>query len=154
MYGLWVVFLVIAGRAQVTTRNFPAAHRRPGRQRGAAAACWYPYGVWPGAGIALCGAYVVMLTVMHLLTRRAFSVRFEWLRLAQLAVVIGGMAAAGDLLLPTSGAIGFLSRAAVFAAIGPVLLVTGFAHAAELRQARELLARARRAVPRPVRNEA
>ena len=25
MYGLWVVFLVIAGRAKVTTRNFPAA---------------------------------------------------------------------------------------------------------------------------------
>src|SRR5581483_9918928 len=25
MYGLWVVFLVIAGRAKVTTRNFPAS---------------------------------------------------------------------------------------------------------------------------------
>ena len=25
LYGLWVVFLVIAGRANVTTRNFPAA---------------------------------------------------------------------------------------------------------------------------------
>ena len=25
LYGLWVVFLVIAGRAKVTTRNFPAA---------------------------------------------------------------------------------------------------------------------------------
>jgi hypothetical protein len=81
-------------------------------------------------------------------------VQFEWLRLAQLALVIGGMAAAGDLVLPTSGAVGFVARGAVFLAIGPALLATGFAHAAELRQARELLVRARHAVPRPVRNEA
>ena len=153
MYGLWVVFLVIAGRAKVTTRNFPAAIA------GLAANVLLLLVLVPawglaGAGIALCGAYIVMLTVMHLLTRRAFAVEFEWLRLAHLAAVVGGMAAAGELLLPTSGAVGFLSRAAVFLAIVPVLLLTGFAHRAELRQARDLLRRARRAIPRPVRNEA
>lgn len=153
MYGLWVVFLVIAGRAKVTTRNFPAA------VAGLAAnvvllLVLVPAWGLAGAGIALCGAYVVMLGVMYLLTRRAFTVRFEWLRLAQLVVVMGGLAAAGDLLLPTSGLVGFVSRAVVFAAIGPVLLVTGFAHGAELRQARALLSRARRAVPRPARNQA
>jgi O-antigen/teichoic acid export membrane protein len=153
LYGLWVVLLVIAGRAKVTTRNFPAAIAGLAANVVLLLVLVPAWGL-AGAGIALCGAYVVMLAVMHLLTRRAFSVQFEWLRLAQLAVVVGGMAAAGDLLLPTSGAIGFVSRAAVFGAIGPALLATGFAHAAELRQARELLARARRAVPRPVRNEA
>jgi hypothetical protein len=95
-----------------------------------------------------------MLTVMHLLTRRAFSVHFEWRRLAHLVVVVGGLAAAGDLLLPTSGVVGFVTRGLVFVAIGPALLATGFAHAAELRQARDLVSRARRAVPRPVRNSA
>jgi O-antigen/teichoic acid export membrane protein len=153
LYGLWVVFLVIAGRAQVTTRNFPAAIAGLAVNVALLLALVPAWGL-AGAGVALCGAYIVMLTVMHVLTRRAFSVQFEWLRLAQLALVIGGMAAAGDLVLPTSGAVGFVARGAVFLAIGPALLATGFAHAAELRQARELLVRARHAVPRPVRNEA
>ncbi len=153
MYGLWVVFLVIAGRAQVTTRNFPAAIA------GLAANVLLLLVLVPawglaGAGIALCGAYIVMLTVMHLLTRRAFAVDFEWRRLAHLVAVVGGLAAAGELLLPTTGVVGFLSRAAVFLAIGPALMLTGFVHSAELRHARQLLLRARRAVPRPVRNQA
>ncbi len=70
-----------------------------------------PLGI-AGAGIALCGAYVAMLGVMHLLIRRAFAASFEWRRLAQLVVVIGGLAVAGDLLLPTHGFVGFLTRAA------------------------------------------
>ena len=80
-----------------------------------------PLGI-AGAGIALCGAYVVMLSVMHLLTRRVFSVHFEWRRIAQSTIVMGGLAAAGDLLLPTSGLVGFLARCAVCAAYpaGPV----------------------------------
>ncbi len=152
LYGLWVVFLVVAGRAKVTTRNFPAS------LAGLAAnvlllLVLVPFWGLAGAGLALCGAYVVMLTVMHLLTRSAFAVQFEWRRLAQLTVVMGGMAAAGDLLLPRHGAIGLLTRVAVLAAIPLVLLATGFAHGAELRQAGALLAQARRAYPRAARSE-
>jgi O-antigen/teichoic acid export membrane protein len=143
LYGLWVVFLVIAGRAQVTTRNFPAA------LAGLAANVILLLVLVPrlgiaGAGVALCGAYVVMIAVMHLLTRRAFAAAFEWRRLTQLALVLGGMAALGDAFLPTHGAIGFLTRAAVFAAMPPALLATGFAHRQELDQARALLNRAAR----------
>ena len=143
LYGLWVVFLVIAGRANVTTRNFPAA------LAGLAVNVVLLLVLVPGlgiagAGIALCGAYVVMIAVMHLLTRRAFAAAFEWRRLVQLALVLGGMAAAGDLLLPTHGAVGFLARAAVLAAIPAVLLGTGFAHRQELEQARLLLTAAAR----------
>ncbi len=81
LYGLWVVFLVIAGRAKVTTRNFPAA------LAGLAANVVLLLVLVPslgiaGAGVALCGAYVVMIVVMHLLTRRAFAAAFEWRRLA------------------------------------------------------------------------
>jgi O-antigen/teichoic acid export membrane protein len=152
MYGLWVVFLVVAGRANVTTRNFPASIA------GLAANVLLLLLLVPslglaGAGLALCGAYVVMLTVMHVLTRRAFAVQFEWLRLVQLVVVMGGLAAAGDVALPTSGVIGLLARTAVAAAIPLVLLVTGFAHPAELRQARALFQRLRSAYPRPARSE-
>jgi O-antigen/teichoic acid export membrane protein len=143
LYGLWVVFLVIAGRAKVTTRNFPAA------LAGLAANVILLLVLVPGlgiagAGIALCGAYVVMIGAMHLLIRRAFAAAFEWRRLGQLALVLGGMAAAGDLLLPTRGAVGFLTRAAVLAAMPVVLLGTGFAHRQELEQARTLLRAAAR----------
>jgi O-antigen/teichoic acid export membrane protein len=148
MYGLWVVFLVVAGRAKVTRRNFPASIAGLVTNVVLLVVLVPALGL-AGAGLALCGAYVVMLGVMHLLTRRAFAVQFEWARLGRLVVVVGGLAAAGDLVLPTSGAIGFLSRAVVFAAIVPALLLTGFAHPAELRQARELIARVRRGPPRP-----
>jgi O-antigen/teichoic acid export membrane protein len=148
MYGLWVVFLVIAGRAKVTTRNFPAALAGLITNVILIVVLVPAWGI-AGAGIALCGAYVVMLTVMYLLTRHAFTVQFEWLRLVRLVVVMGGLAAAGDLVLPTHGAVGLLTRLVVAAAIPPVLLATGFLHSAELRQLRRLAARARRIYPPP-----
>ncbi len=152
LYGLWVVFLVIAGRAKVTTRNFPAAIA------GLAANVILIVVLVPrlgiaGAGIALCGAYVVMLAVMYFLTRHAFRVQFEWQRLVHLVLVMGGLAAAGDLVLPTHGVIGLLTRLVVALAIPPVLLATGFAHPAELRQLRALYERARRAYPPPAGSE-
>jgi O-antigen/teichoic acid export membrane protein len=148
LYGLWVVFLVIAGRAKVTTRNFPASLAGLVANVVLLLVLLPPLGL-AGAGIALCGAYVAMLTVMHVLTRRVFAVDFEWLRLAQLVAIVGGLAAAGDVVLPTHGAVGLLSRAAVLVAIVPALLATGFAHPAERHQARALLARVRRAYTRP-----
>ncbi|HEY6396494.1 MAG TPA: polysaccharide biosynthesis C-terminal domain-containing protein, partial [Solirubrobacteraceae bacterium] len=96
-----------------------------------------------GAGIALCGAYVVMLTAMHLLTRSAFRVSFEWRRIAQLAMVMGCVAVAGDLLLPTHGAIGFVTRLAAFLAIPGLLAVTRFAHPRELEGLRRAITRTR-----------
>jgi O-antigen/teichoic acid export membrane protein len=147
LYGLWVVFLVIAGRAHVTTRNFPAA------LAGLAANVVLIVLLVPrlgiaGAGIALCGAYLVMLGAMYLLTRSAFAVAFEWRRLGQLVLVVGGIAVLGELLLPTHGLLGFLARLAAFAAIPPTLYVTGFAHPQELERLRGLIDRLRRP-PRP-----
>jgi O-antigen/teichoic acid export membrane protein len=148
MYGLWVVFLVIAGRANVTTRNFPASLAGLVANVVLLLVLVPPLGI-AGAGVALCGAYVVMLAVMHLLTRRAFAAQFEWRRLLQLVIVMGGLAALGDLLLPTHGAVGLLSRAAVFAAIPLVLHLARFAHPEELAQLRALVARLRRAPEEP-----
>jgi O-antigen/teichoic acid export membrane protein len=152
LYGLWVVFLVIAGRAQVTTRNFPAA------LAGLVANVVLLVTLVPslgiaGAGIALCGAYVVMLVVMHLLTRHAFTVAFEWRRLAHLTLIMAGFSVAGDLLLPTQGVIGFLTRAAVFVLIPVALLATGFPHRQELGQLRVLLGRVRQFSPTPAGSE-
>jgi O-antigen/teichoic acid export membrane protein len=138
MYGLWVVFLVIAARAKVTTRNFPASIAGLAANVILLVALVPSLGI-AGAGIALCGAYLVMLGVMHALTRNLFRVQFEWRRLAQFVLVAGAVAVAGDLLLPTHGLLGFLTRAAAFLAIPLLLYATGFAHPQELRRVRGLL---------------
>jgi O-antigen/teichoic acid export membrane protein len=142
MYGLWVVFLVIAGRARVTTRNFPAS------LAGLLANVLLLLVLVPklgiaGAGVALCGAYLAMLAIMHVLTRRLFAVAFEWRRIAQVTVIAGGAAVAGDLLLPTHGAAGLLSRVAVFLLIPLALYATGFAHSQEIGALRQLVGRLR-----------
>ena len=132
LYGLWVVFLVIAGRAKVTTRNFPAAlaglvanvvlllvlvpplgHRRR-RDRAVRRVRRDARGHAPADPPRLCRS-------------------FEWRRLAQLVRRDGRDGGAGDLLLPTPGWVGFLARCAVLAAIPVVLLGTGFAHSAGAR---------------------
>ena len=147
MYGLWVVFLVIAGRAKVTTRNFPAALAGLAANVILLIVLTPRFGI-AGAGAALCGAYVAMLAVMHLLTRGAFQVAFEWRRLGQLVFVFGGLAVAGDLLLPTHGVVGLLTRAGVWLAAAPLLYLTGFAHEQELGRVRTLVVRAREGLAR------
>ena len=116
LYGLWVVFLVIAGRAKVTTRNFPASLVGLAVNVGLLFALVPGLGI-TGAGIALCGAYVAMLTVMHLLTRRVFAVDFEWARILHLSAVYAAVAVAGELLAPTHGAVGLVIRVALVAAM-------------------------------------
>ncbi len=149
LYGLYLVFLAIAGRARVTSRNLPAA------AVGLAVnvvllivlvpASGVGLGI-AGAGLALCGAYAAMLVVMYALTRGLFRVGFEWGRLAKLAVVMGGVAAAGELLLPDHGLAGFATRAAWLALVPAGLLATRFVHAHEVEQARRLWTDGRRRV--------
>ncbi|MCW3029331.1 MAG: polysaccharide biosynthesis protein [Solirubrobacterales bacterium] len=143
LYGLYLVFVVIAGRARVTSRNFPAAAAglavnvllllllvpRSGANLGIA-----------GAGIALCGAYAAMLVVMYLLTRGLFEVGFEWRRLIQLAAILTGVALSGELLLPAHGLGGLLLRVAWLALVPALLLLTRFFHKQEWEQARVLIA--------------
>jgi O-antigen/teichoic acid export membrane protein len=137
LYGLFLVFVTIAGRARVTTRTFPAAAAGLVVNVLALVVLVDPLGI-AGAGLALCASYVVMLAVAHLLTRRLFTVPFERGRLALLVTVIGGVAAAGELLLPTSGAAGFAARLAALAAIPLVLLAAGFLRPEERRALRRL----------------
>jgi O-antigen/teichoic acid export membrane protein len=144
LYGLFVIFVVIAGRAEVTTRNFPAAAVGLAVNVILLIALTPSLGI-AGAGLALAGAYVAMLVVMRLLTRRLFHVAFEWRRIAQLALVLGGLAVPGELLLPTSGAAGFVSRAALTLALPVVLGLTGFYRPEERALIRTLVGRLRRA---------
>jgi O-antigen/teichoic acid export membrane protein len=148
LYGLFVIFVVIAGRAEVTTRNFPAA------AVGLAVNVILLIVLTPGlgiagAGLALAGAYVAMLTAMRLLTRRLFQVAFEWRRIAQLALVLGGLAGAGELLLPTHGAAGFVARALLALALPAILGLTGFYRPEERELLRTLPTRVRSRSRRP-----
>jgi O-antigen/teichoic acid export membrane protein len=149
LYGLYQVLIVITGRARVTKRNIPAALAGLGINV-LLLLVLVPHGGAnlgiAGAGIALCGAYVVMLGTMHLLTRRVFPVGFEWGRLTQLALILGGVAVSGELLLPTAGAGGLLLRVVWLALIPALLLVTRFFAPNERAQALALLADARRRV--------
>ncbi len=132
LYGLYLVLVSIAGRAKVTIRTLPAAIT--GLVVNVGVLVWLvpPLGI-EGAAIALCTSYVAMLAVLWLLTRRVFAVRFEWARIAALILVAGGIAVAGNLLLPTSGAGGFLSRLAVFLVIPLVLLAVRAVRPEEVR---------------------
>jgi O-antigen/teichoic acid export membrane protein len=149
LYGLYQVLIVITGRARVTRLNLPAA------LVGLAANIALLLLLVPssgadlgiaGAGIALCGAYVAMLAVLRLLTRRVFPVAFDWWRLSLLILILGGTAVSGELLLPTQGFGGLVVRVVWLAWIPALLLVTRFFVPSELTQARLLLAGGRRAV--------
>ena len=118
LYGLYLVLLTVAGRAKVTTRNLPAALAGLVVNVVVLVLTVEPLGI-VGAGIALCGAYVVMLGVLHLLTRTLFAVPFEWARLAGVVAVLAGVAVSGELLLPTDG-LGGLALRAVWLALVPV----------------------------------
>jgi O-antigen/teichoic acid export membrane protein len=149
LYGLYLVFLAISGRARATSRNFPAAAcglavnvalllvlvPNSGAELGIA-----------GAGIALCGAYAAMLGVMYGLTRGLFKVGFEWRRLAQLVSILAGVAVSGELLLPSHGLAGLAARLAWLTLVPGLLLLTRFFHPHEWAGAKALVADGRRRV--------
>jgi O-antigen/teichoic acid export membrane protein len=149
LYGLYQVMIVITGRARITQRNIPAALLGLGVNVGLLVllvpASGLNLGI-AGAGIALCGAYAAMVLAMHLLTRGAFAVKFEWPRLAQIVAILSAVAVSGELLLPSSGFVGLLLRAAWLSLIPALLMLVRFFAASERAQARALVADARRRV--------
>ncbi len=121
LYGLYLVFVTIAGRAKVTTRNAPAALAGLAVNVVVLVVAVDRVGI-AGAGIALCAAYAVMLAAIHLLTRRLFAVPFAWARMAGIAAVLSVLAVGGELLLPADGAAGWASRCLAVALIPVALL--------------------------------
>jgi O-antigen/teichoic acid export membrane protein len=139
LYGLYPVLMVLAGRAGNTTRNFPAA--AAGLAVNVALLLWLVparganLGI-AGAGLALCGAYVVMLAVLYALTRSLFRVAFDWTRLASLVAILAGVAISGEMLLPTSGLAGFVLRASWLALVPALLIAVRFFRPNELSAVR------------------
>jgi O-antigen/teichoic acid export membrane protein len=149
LYGLYQVMIAITGRARVTQRNLPAAGA------GLAVNVALLFVLVPdsglglglaGAGLALCGSYAVMVAVMHLLTRGVFAVEFQWRRLGQLTAILVAVAVSGDLLLPSSGPVGLLTRIAWLALVPALLLASRFVAPDERVQVRALWLEGRRRV--------
>ena len=132
--------MVVAGRLHATSRNVPAAFA--GLAVNVVLLVWLvgPLGI-AGAGIALSVSYLVMLVVLYALTRRQFSIAFEWGRLARLVLILGGGTVAGELLLPTSGLAGFVERAVLALALPVLVALSGFFTPEERDAARNVVER-------------
>lgn len=142
LYGVYMAVLVIPGRARATIRLLPAAAAglavdvvglvllvpKAGLGLGLA-----------GAAIALCLGYAALLATLVATTRRLLPVQFEWRRLGFAAFLYAAVAVVGDLLLPTGGVAGPLSRALWLVLLLPGLLVLRIFTAEERRQLRRLL---------------
>jgi O-antigen/teichoic acid export membrane protein len=137
MYGLVVLLITVAGRAKVTTRNFPATLAGLVANVILLVTLVGPFGI-AGAGIALAGSYVVILVVLHLLTRRLFHVPFERGRLVAAVVSLTAWTVTGALLLPETGATGLVLRLAWLAGAPVVLVAARVITPAELQAVAQL----------------
>jgi O-antigen/teichoic acid export membrane protein len=125
LYALYLVLVVILGRTGRTEFNFPAAI-------GALVAnvvlnlLLVPSLEIVGAGLALVASYLVVLGLMYVFTQRLFPVPYEWGRLLRVTLTVAVLVGIGEFLVPTSGAVGLLLRALLFAAYPLLLFGTGF----------------------------
>jgi O-antigen/teichoic acid export membrane protein len=135
LYGLYLVLVTIAGRAKVTVRTLPAA--AAGLVVNVGLLIWLvpPLGV-VGAAIALCAAYIAMLLVLFLLTRKVFTVPFEWRKIIPLVVIVAALSVLGNELLPSDGIAGLLERSLLLVGIAAALVLARVVTVGELQTLR------------------
>src|SRR5215218_8233025 len=138
LYALYLAMVVILGRTGRTEFSFPATIAAV-VSNVALNLILVPSNGIVGAGIALVASYVIVLVLMYAFTQRLFPVGYEWGRLAVVVLSAAALVAAGELLLPTTGALGLLSRGALWLAYPGVLFVTGFLRPDERAGLSELL---------------
>ncbi|HEX5714453.1 MAG TPA: lipopolysaccharide biosynthesis protein [Solirubrobacterales bacterium] len=145
LYALYMVQVVILGRTGRTEFNLPAALAALATNVVLNLILVPPLGI-VGAGLALVASYLVVVALMYGFTQRLFPVPYQWARLAKVTLVAAVLVGLGELVMPTSGALGLLGRAALLAAYPFALLASGFFTAEErtwlarLRHPRELAA--------------
>ncbi len=132
LYGLVLVLITVGGRAKVTTRNAPAALAGLAVNVLLLVLLVEPLGI-AGAGIALCGAYLVILVVLYVLTRELFVVPFDWRAMALTVLICGLGAGAGSTLIAGEGAGALAARLAIGAALPLALALAGVVRVADVR---------------------
>ena len=152
LYGIYLALVVILGRTGKTGYNFPVTIVATIANVVLNLILVPAWGI-VGAGVALIISYLIVIVLIYAVSRRIFPIPWQW---GRLTVVVGAAAvliAGGELLLPTEGAAGFLSRLAVFALYPVILWFGGAVNRPEREQVtaalraedwRERLARMRR----------
>jgi O-antigen/teichoic acid export membrane protein len=130
LYAVYMVLVVILGRTGRTEFNLPATLAALAANVVLNLILVPPLGI-VGAGLALVASYVVVLALMYVFTQRLFPVPYQWGRLARVVLTAAVLVGAGELLLPTVGALGLLGRGALLAAYPLALLASGFFTPAE-----------------------
>lgn len=130
LYALYLVLVVILGRTGRTEFNLPAAIGALIANVALNLVLVPALGI-SGAGLALVISYLVVLGMMYAFTQRLFPVPYEWGRLLRVVATATVLVGVGELLVPTSGALGLLIRIALFAAYPLALFATGFFTAGE-----------------------
>ena len=154
LYALYMVLVVILGRTGRTEFNLPATIAALVANVALNIVLVPSLGI-VGAGLALVASYVVVVGLMYVFTQRLFPVPYEWSRLARVVLVSTALVLLGELLLPTSGAAGLLSRILLWLTYPAVLLLSGFftdeerGWLARLRHPRTLLETLRTARSQP-----
>ena len=138
LYALYLVLVVVLGRTGRTEFNFPATAAGTVTNIGLNLLLMPAMGI-VGAGISLVASYAVVLALMYVFTQRLFPVPYEWRRLAQALGLAATLVAAGELLLPTSGAAGLAGAGCPLARLSAALWATGFLNEEERRAASQLL---------------
>src|SRR3954462_15666991 len=138
LYALYLAMVVILGRTGRTEFSFPATIAAV-VSNVALNLILVPSNGIVGAGIALVASYVIVLALMYAFTQRLFPIRYEWGRLALVVLSAVALVAVGETLLPTSGAVGLISRGALWLAYPAILFAAGFLHPDERAGLAELL---------------
>ncbi|HEX3239769.1 MAG TPA: oligosaccharide flippase family protein, partial [Solirubrobacterales bacterium] len=149
LYAIYMVMVVILGRTGRTEFNFPAAIAALVANVTLNLLLVPSHGI-VGAGIALVASYGVVVVLMYVFTQRLFPVPYQWGRLARVVLTAALLVGLGELLMPTDGALGLLSRTFLLCLYPLGLLTTGFFTSeerhwlAKLRHPREIAAEFKR----------
>src|SRR5688500_6867777 len=138
LYALYLVLVVVLGRTGRTEYNFPATIAATIANIALNLILVPPLGI-VGAAIALVASYLVVLALMYGFTQRLFPVPYEWRRLGLVVGVAAALVAAGEVLLPTQGAGGLLSRTALWLSYPAALWAARFLSPEERRTLAGLL---------------
>ncbi len=132
LYGVYLAQVVVLGRTGRTEFNFPVTIAGTIVNVVLNVVLVSLWGI-EGAAVALIASYLVIVVLMWIVTERLFPIPWQWGRLAVITVAGAIAIAGGELLLPTEGAAGLLSRALVVA-LYPIALWFGGAVSREERR--------------------
>ncbi len=102
LYAVYLVLVIILGRTGRTELSFPATVAAVVVNVGLNLLLIPDHGII-GAGVALMVSYVVVVALMHAITRRLFYVPYEWARLALAVGLAAALVAVGELAVPQDG---------------------------------------------------